>query len=401
MARNKGEGWLRVRKYAAGETVLFCFQTLRLSDGKRVENSRVVGLLKNFPSLKSQWREVQRLGYDSLLDRPIGASPTFSELANHWRNNELKKTSGIAKKAEETIKTSEQSLDRWILPRWGTGMALEITPLEIEEWFEHLTSQPQGERERPLEWTSIVKYRSLMSQIYKHAIRHGLIDLGLDKIPTRVARCKTTPGYEAKVVTPEQMVTILKELDRPETMLEWMAALVVAATGLRPEEAFGLQWGDIDWSRGQINIRRGWSKGKETSGKNEGSMTQVPMHPALAKYLQDWRRETLYPEGKNWIFASTRDKGAIPRVASCMSQDYLRPAAVKARVIPDKYKGRFGWHNLRHSLATYFAAAEVPLAMIQSILRHSKPSTTAVYMHRVNSAQIEAQGQFLEAIRVQ
>jgi integrase len=69
-------------------------------------------------------------------------------------------------------------------------------------------------------------------------------------------------------------------------------------------------------------------------------------------------------------------------------------------MIPKDYKGRFGWHNLRHSLATFFAANDVNLPVIQSILRHSKPSTTAVYTHRVNSVQMAAQAKFLEAIKV-
>ncbi len=70
---------------------------------------------------------------------------------------------------------------------------------------------------------------------------------------------------------------------------------------------------------------------------------------------------------------------------------------MKAGVIPEGYKGRFGWHNLRHSLATFFAANDVSLSVI---LRHSKPSTTAVYTHRVNSVQMAAQGKFLDAINV-
>ena len=73
---------------------------------------------------------------------------------------------------------------------------------------------------------------------------------------------------------------------------------------------------------------------------------------------------------------------------------------MKAGVIPEGYKGRFGWHNLRHSLATFFAANEVNLPVIQSILRHAKPSTTALYMHRVNAAQMAAQSKFLDAIKV-
>jgi hypothetical protein len=42
----------------------------------------------------------------------------------------------------------------------------------------------------------------------------------------------------AKVVSPQHMVGILTELDKPETKLEWALALVHGATALRPEECF-------------------------------------------------------------------------------------------------------------------------------------------------------------------
>jgi len=42
----------------------------------------------------------------------------------------------------------------------------------------------------------------------------------------------------------------------------------------------------------------------------------------------------------------------------------------------------------------------VNLSVIQSILRHSKPSTTALYTHRVDSVQMAAQAKFLDAIKV-
>ena len=129
-------------------------------------------------------------------------------------------------------------------------------------------------------------------------------------------------------------------------------------------------------------------------------MTEVPRHPVLAEALKGWRRETPYHRDTDWVFASFKAKGRIPRSAGIAGQDYLRPAAVKAGVIPDGYRGRFGWHNLRHSLATFLAANEVNLPVIQSVLRHATPSTTALYMHRVNAAQLSAQEKYLEAIKV-
>jgi hypothetical protein len=108
------------------------------------------------------------------------------------------------------------------------------------------------------------------------------------------------------------------------------------------------KWGEIDWQKGQINIRRGWSKGKETAGKNEGGMTQIATHPALSPALLAWRRESRYSHDSDWVFASNKAKGEAPRTAGVTGRDYLRPAAAKAGVIPADYRGRFGWHNLRH-----------------------------------------------------
>ena len=83
-------------------------------------------------------------------------------------------------------------------------------------------------------------------------------------------------------------------------------ALLQAATALRPEEAFGLKWQNIDRQKGQINICRGVVEGKETAGKNVGGMTQVAMHPALSLALKAWRRESLYHRDSDWAFASNK-----------------------------------------------------------------------------------------------
>ena len=66
------------------------------------------------------------------------------------------------------------------------------------------------------------------------------------------------------------------------------------------------------------------------------------MHAALAQALDAWRRESAYCLDSDWVFASSRWKGKVPRSAGSASQDHLRPAAVKAGVIPAGYQGRFG-----------------------------------------------------------
>jgi integrase len=124
------------------------------------------------------------------------------------------------------------------------------------------------------------------------------------------------------------------------------------------------------------------------------------MHPALYELLNEWRKESCYSKDEDWVFESSREKGKVPRAASTCGKQYLRPAAVAAGVIAMDDHSRFGWHNLRHSLATFFGSNEIPLSTIQSMLRHAKPATTARYIHAVNSKQVAAQGQYLEALKL-
>jgi site-specific recombinase XerD len=120
----------------------------------------------------------------------------------------------------------------------------------------------------------------------------------------------------------------------------------------------------------------------------------------LGEYLNYWRNESVYNKESDWIFASTREKGTVPRAASTCGRHYLRPAAIAAGVIAVDDRSRFGRHNLRHSLATVFGSNEVHPSVIQSMLRHDKQQTTARYIHAVNVKQIEAQGKYLDTIKI-
>ena len=409
----KSEGWLRRKLYAEGETWLFCYYTVRPEDGKRVEHSQRVGLVKDFPTEIKAKVEVEIRGFIKLIDNPVTINPTFGEIADHWRKHDLKKTGAIGKRGAGTVEAHESNLDGYILPKWGHVKALDITPSDVEKWFELLASTPQwkagktppkGHLPKPHEWGTIQKIKSAMSLVYKHALREKFLPVSLESNPFRGdvvggVRCKQTSSYEATVVTPEQMIAILNTLDEPTTQMEWMMALLHGATALRGNEAFGLKWGDVQWERGEILIQRGWSKGKQTGGKNKHSMVPIAMHPTLAASLQQWREQSLYSEDKDWIFPSLKLKGAKPRVASCAAQDYLRPAAVKAGVIEEGSSKDFGWHNLRHSLAT-FLSGHVDPSVTMKALRHKRLATTMeIYSHRVNSTQMAAQGLYLEAIK--
>jgi hypothetical protein len=105
----KQQGWLRKKKYADGMTWLFCFQTTRQSDGKRVENSKRVGLVADFPTEKAAWMEIGKLGLEAYMDNSISAASTFKRIAEHWRRHELRREGIIGRKADETADRDEHT----------------------------------------------------------------------------------------------------------------------------------------------------------------------------------------------------------------------------------------------------------------------------------------------------
>ena len=60
---------------------------------------------------------------------------------------------------------------------------------------------------------------------------------------------------------------------------------------------------------------------------------------------------------------------------------------------------RFGFHNLRHSLASFLVPSKTDPKTVQALLRHSDVKTTLqLYAHSVSADRITAQGEVLQAI---
>jgi integrase len=399
MRQRHQRGWLKKEKRAQGETWVLFFRTTRKSDGKRVENKLPVGLVRHFPDASSAWAEVERLHVPiNPLDLRRGL--TFGDLAQHYAEHELVECSeSIRPKAHTTIKGYERVLRNRLLPRWGRRIALGIEPLEVEQWLRFL--KKEGELSNP----TLDKTRRVMSLLYKHGQRYGLIPRNQESNPMRFVRCKTTSGYEAMILTPQQAYAIVCNLREPERTL----TILAAGTGLRISECLGLQWQDVNFTDGMIHVRRTWTCGQVGSPKSKASKGPVPLHPLLADFMLHWKQKTKYSLADHWVFPSTRLDGKQPRVANMLVEDHLRPAALKAGVLSshrdirgqlvDDDPRRFGFHNLRHSLASFLIRIRTDPKTVQTLLRHSDVKLTLqFYTHAVSRDRMVAAGKMLTAI---
>jgi len=98
------------------------------------------------------------------------------------------------------------------------------------------------------------------------------------------------------------------------------------------------------------------------------------------------------------LLPSFRLKGKTPRCASMLVADHLRPAAIAAGVLAKTSPHRFGFHNLRHSLASFLVRTRTDPKTVQNLLRHSNVKTTLqLYAHSVTEDRMAAQGLALAA----
>ena len=373
-------GWLsKEDRKKHGKVWIFHWYKARFSDGKRVENTAVVGRVASFTKESSAWEEVERRGLNHNIDgaSSLAGRITFGELAHSYKQHALPKLAGT------TQKTVRHIIDDYLIPRWGKQAALEIRALDIETWLGSL----------PLASPTRDKPRRTMFRVYFK--KHGLIPCKEETNPVNWVEQSGKSHYKAVIVTPEQAFQILMALPEVERVL----TLVIAATGLRISEALGLQWQDVDYANQRINLHRVWVDNKVVERmKTEQSEAPATMSPTLAEVLRCWHQQTAYAGLGDWIFASSKLKGRQPRTASILAADHLRPAAIAAGVVL-KPGQRFGLHNLRHSLATFFVNNENDTKTVQGLLRHANVSTTlGLYAQSVNSSMVEAQESMLKAI---
>ena len=381
MGQQHQKGWLTKHiSKRNGWTWVYHFYRDKPETGKRVESTVTLGPVSRFPREKDAWAEIERRHLTPNDGQNGIGRVTFAELVANYRQK------GFNKLGITTQPITAHILDHYLLPRWGDSFALEINPDDIEEWLGALVlANPTRE-----------KIRRVMNVVYRRGQKSRMLPMTGEGNPVAFVTQSSKSNYKAVIVSPEQAFRIMMELEEPYRTLVFL----VAVTGLRISEALGLKWGDLNYERRMIHLRRVWVGNDLVEQlKTEGSAAPVPLGGLLADALRTWFQQTPYGKPEDWVFQSMKLKGKKPLSASIMAADQIRPAAIKAgiRLVPGQ---RFGFHNFRHSLATFLVSRGKDVKTIQELLRHAKSSTTLdLYSQAIDAAKLEAQEDIALAIK--
>jgi integrase len=372
-----------------------------LSDGKRVEHTTAIGLVKDIGSTAAEaFREVDRQKLRETINQlqPFAGKPrTYGQLCQDYIENELRidQSQSARPKAFPTVETYERHLRKRIIPRWGRLAPLAVESRDVERWFRELREGNAQKKVKPLADPTIDKIRRIMSLVYKHGQRSNFLPRQQEGNPMNWVSQRTTSDYKAVIMTPTQAFEILLNIPEPRRTL----TLSDAVTALRVSELLGLMWTDLDFDQQVMYVRRAYVWGRFKEPKSKASKAPVPMHPLLAGFMLAWRQKTCFANDNDYVFPSVKLKGKKPLSASIIVQKYLKPAAIKAGVIAADWNGRFGFHNFRHSLATSLVKLKADPKTVQGILRHEDFGTTmALYAQSDMDSMRDAQGKFLEQL---
>jgi len=169
----------------------------------------------------------------------------------------------------------------------------------------------------------------------------------------RVRKCSKLP----LVLSREEVHQILNAASSQRHRV-WLT--LVYSCGLRVSEAAQLQVKDVDWDRQTLRIRQ--AKGRKDR--------YLPLNDTMLKLLKEYvERYQL----EHWLLAGRNPQNYV---SVSTIQSAFKRALKKTEIKKDATL-----HTLRHSFATHLIEQGISLRIVQELLGHSSPNTTAIYTH--------------------
>jgi integrase len=259
-------GSLRTQYRKGGDIWVLRYRVTQ--DGKRMEKLIVLGTVLDFPKKRDAHREIDRLGLLTRVNAPQDRRIRFDALAERYLHYDFS-PDALRPKTERTVLNTQHIVRAYLIPQWGSEIADDLKPLDIQRWLKSLHS------EDGLAWTTISKFRGTMLRIYRIGALHELVT----KNPVLPVETRSTTDYRAILVSPQQTLCIIESLRNP---LHRILVLTCAATALRASELLALRWSDVLWEQARIAVTKRWSRGKDGPTKTRKSEGHVPLHPGLS-----------------------------------------------------------------------------------------------------------------------
>jgi integrase len=366
-------------------------------DGRRVRKRKRIRLAPSSMPV----REVQKLKAEYL--RPLnqglvsegGATPFEGFVRNVYAMTDFVLLASTTRPRYQGI------IDNYLIPTFGAWCLRDITSLSLQKYIlVFKISEPdemaQGKRatggvNTSLSRESVDKIRDVMSSILGSAVKYGFLVKnpaeGVHLVPAKRGVRRQKP-----FIRPEQFDGLVELIQEPYSTMTFVAVY----TGLRVSELIALRWSDIHEQ--SITIDERYCRGDWAAPKSDASNTTIPVNRKVIERIQ--RLKTMTVEVKagsgtrrhqvvkssgpdDLVFQSVRD-GRPMRDNNILAR-HIKPAGRKLGL------GWINWLVLRRSYATWLRMVGTDPRDRQSLMRHSRFTTTAeIYEQDLPESQLRA-----------
>jgi len=307
----------------------------------------------------------------------------------------------------------------------------KVDPPKVVQTFKEYSEQWLSKQEKRLKYSTLESYRSIVENHLSafdakalDAITRDDISNLIDKL-TAAAKTRSTiknviaplrgmfnQAVEDGVVTANPAVRIgrllgsakanrlkIAPLTRDEVtrLLDtgkekygfdvYALLLCACRTGQRMGELFGLEWSDLDFNSGSIQVRHTFVRGREETPKSHRER-RLDMSAQLSDVLQELkaRRHKEYlakgQEVPRWVFVN--DTGAQ------LDHSNFRKRVFE-KLLPKAALRRIRFHDLRHTFASLLLQqGESPHYVKEQMGHHSIQVTVDIYGHLIPGANRRA-----------
>ena len=290
------------------------------------------------------------------------ANQTVQEFIEEWWEKYA-----TASLAPGTLASFAYVLDKWLVPPLGRMRLRDLSRETIDSFRSYLVAAGAGA-------PTVNRALGILQGILRRAVEWGRIPANPVVGARRIAH-QRDDAIDAR--TPETVELIRKGLDLANATL----VSVLAYEGLRPAEAFALEWSDVmnqcDQPRLRLRIQRALSDGRVSTTKSRRSR-EPELFPPVARDLSELYLATGKPDPDALVFPDA--KGRHLRRQNWRQRTWV-PALKLAEV------GYFRPYDLRHTCATLLIYEGRTVNEVAQHLGHRDPGFSArTYQHIYSDA---------------